>query len=142
VLAEQGIWSFKVARGVLGLLRPDKLVAYVADLEELNRVAAALADALDGCPAQGVPFTAPATADGLVSWGMDPPSGEGQRGPRSRDSWRSWITECLAHALVRAEGCAGAMEPWEFALDRLAMEGVDTATWQPTLAIWGGARRS
>ena len=82
ILAEHGVWSFKVGRGVLGLLRPDKVVAYLEDFDRLERLAGALAGALDGCPAHGVPFTVEASPDGLLSWGMDPPSAERLVGAR------------------------------------------------------------
>ena len=28
------------------------------------------------------------------------------------------------------------MEPWRFALERLRLEGVDTATWTPGALLW------
>jgi hypothetical protein len=136
ILAEQRVWSFKVGRGVLGLLRPDKLVAYLEGFDQLERVAGALAGALGDCPAHGVPFTAAASADGLLSWGMDPPSAELLLGPLRQESWRLWITNRLAGGLVHAQAAGGPVEPWEFALDRIALEGVDPSTWLPADTIW------
>jgi hypothetical protein len=31
------------------------------------------------------------------------------------------------------------MEPWQFALERLRLDGVDTATWTPVETIWQGS---
>lgn len=133
---EHRVRSFKVGRGVLGLLRPDKVVAYLEDRDRVDRLAGALAAVLDGYPAHGVPFTAEATPDGLVSWGMDPPSHERLLGAPFQESWRLWVTNRLASALVHARHAGGDVEPWEFAVDRLALEGVDPATWLPTDTMW------
>ena len=135
LFAEHGVWSFKVGRGVLGLLRPDKVVAYFEGFDALSRVAQALGDALAGCPAHGVPFTVEASADGLLSWGMDPPAWERLLDAR-RESWRLWVANRLAGGLVHAQAAGGGVEPWEFAIDRLALEGVDPATWLPGETIW------
>jgi hypothetical protein len=128
VLSERHVWSFKVGRGVPGLLRSDKFVAYFEDLVHLRKVAEILADALKGCPAQGVPFTAPASEDGLLSWGVDPPSA-GR--PGARESWRYRLTNQLASGIVSAQSAATHVEPWEFALDRLSLDCVDPFTWTP-----------
>jgi hypothetical protein len=129
VLASTEVRSFKVGRGVLGLLRPDKLVAYFADVHHLQHVARALARVLDGCPPHGVPFTTDTGADGLLSWGIDPPPRESLAGALHRESWRYWVTNRLAANVIRAQREAGTVEPWEFALDRLSLEGIDTTTW-------------
>lgn len=137
ILAERSVWSFKVGRGVLGLLRPDKVIAYLEDFGELERLAGALAAALGGCAAHGVPFTAEASPDGLLSWGMDPPSGERLLDALPQESWRLWVTNRLAGGLIHAQAAGDStVEPWEFALDRLALEGVDPATWLPADTIW------
>ena len=137
VLAAHGVSSFKLGRGVPGLLRPDKVVAYLEDLDRLERLAGDLAGALAGCPAHGVPFTAEASADGLLSWGMDPPPGERLLSSQPVESWRLWLTNRLASGIVHAQSASCAVEPWEFAVDRLALEGVDTSTWLPADTIWG-----
>ena len=139
VLADMDVWSFKVGRGVLGLLRPDKIVAYFEDADRLHRVARALARALDGCPAQGVPFTAESSVDGLVSWGIDPPPSEQVSASQPRQSWRYWIANQLASGLIHAQAAGGGLEPWEFAVDRLSLEGVDPETWLPADTIWQDA---
>lgn len=122
-LARLEVRSFKVGRGVAGLLRPDKIVAYFDDLEHLRQTAGALARDLADCPAQGVPFTAELVGSGLLSWGMDPPPTPG--GPPV--SWRSWIAGRLAAAIlaVRRRG----EDPTEAVLARLADEGVEG--WAP-----------
>ena len=48
VLSEGRVWSFKIGRGVPGLLRPDKFVAYFEDLDHLRNVAEVLAGASRG----------------------------------------------------------------------------------------------
>jgi hypothetical protein len=72
-------------------------------------------------------------------------------------SWRLWLTNRLARALIAAvaapssalplpgvsgaAGLAGAaagetMEPWRFAVERLRLEGVDTDSWTPGGSLW------
>jgi hypothetical protein len=137
-----GVSAFKVGSDLPGICRPDKLVVYFDRLDDLQQGAAQLRDRLDGCPAHGVPFTAPVTADGLLSWGADPPAPSGA----SREgltSWRMWVTERLAEYLVVArEGSAGALEPWQFALERLRLSGIDTDTWAPATEMWPTALAS
>jgi hypothetical protein len=94
--ADGEVRSFKVGRGALGLLRPDKIVAYFDDRAHLQTVAGALARRLIGCPAQGAPFTAGIGDTGLLSWAIDPPTQPHQ----PTESWRSWITLRLADAIL------------------------------------------
>jgi hypothetical protein len=115
------------------LLRPDKFVVYFSAFESLRTTAERILTGLRGCPAQGVPFSAEITDDGLLSWGFDPPPDKGALAWRERESWRLWITNRLASALVAARKSATTgIEPWQFALDRLRLDQVDTATWAPT----------
>jgi hypothetical protein len=124
---------FKAGKDANGLLRPDKIVAYFASYEDLIESADLLKTALAGCPAQGVPFTAELTDDGLLSWGVDPEVA-GQVLPwLGTESWRLWVTNRLAVALIAARSEDSAkMEPWQFALRRIQYEGVDTQSWSPT----------
>lgn len=138
-LAGCGAFSFKAGRDLHGLLRPDKLVAYFQDFESLERAAAELARRLEGCPAQGVPFTAELPGGGLLSWGVDPPLEEQSFGSQMRESWRLWVTNRLAVALLASKASTTAgIEPWQFALERLRLEDIDTDTWTPAAGIWRG----
>lgn len=137
VLASSGAGHFKIGEDLYGLLRPDKIVAYFADFEALQNAAGELTKRLDGCPAQGVPFTAELPGGGLLSWGADPPPEEQSYGWQARESWRLWVTNRLATALLAAKtsGTSG-IEPWQFALERLRLENIDTDTWIPAAGIW------
>ena len=151
-----GVASWKIGRTIDGLTRPDKLVAYFDRQHDLVVAANRLGPTLSGEPAHGVPFTAAITTDGLLSWGIDPPrAGSGPSGPSG--SWRSWVTERLADYLIAARASAGegspvdqgplgegrregapdegdrrAPEPWQVAIARLRLDGVDVDTWVPT----------
>jgi hypothetical protein len=129
---------FKVGRGVGGLLRPDKVVAYFATHEHLAKAAARLrSEMTSGWPVQGVPFTSGIGADGLISWGLDPPHARIGLAWERLESWRAWVTRRLAHLLLQGRDApAPRIEPWQFALDRLRFDGVDTATWTPSGDIW------
>lgn len=144
--ARAPLW--KLGAGAAGLLRPDKIVAYFPDLEALLHGAEQLRTRLAGVPVQGVPFTAAAGGDGLLSWGVDPPAAVQSPLWQGRESWRFWLTNRLARALLaagraveleagpEAEPAAGGVEPWRFALARLRLEGVDVATWTPGSALF------
>jgi hypothetical protein len=135
VLAEApGVTGFKVGRTVDGVTRPDKMVAYFSSLEELHQGARLIRDESGACRPHGVPFTAGVTDDGLLSWAIDPPGGSTDRARRS--SWRTWVAMRLAEYLLDARagepsGNGDAGEAWQVALARLALDGVDTATWVP-----------
>jgi hypothetical protein len=135
-------FQFKVGAGAAGLLRPDKIVAYFSGFEALASAADGVATRLAGIPAQGVPFTAEIGGDGLVSWGVDPPATE-RSAWGGRESWRFWLVQRLARALLAARSAReaaglGAAEPWRFALERLRLEGIDTDTWTPGALLWKG----
>src|SRR5207248_2006408 len=94
----------------------------------------------EGMPAHGVPFTAQIDAKGLLSWGMDPPHSEHLL-PWQGPSWRYWITDRLAGALISANRTnAREVKPWQFALERLQLEGIDTTTWLPSASLWEQAK--
>lgn len=117
VFARLEVRSFKVGRGIEGLLRPDKIMAYFDERAHMLEVASALAKALRKCPAQGVPFTTALGADGLLSWAIDPPPGY------VAASWRSWVTKRLAAGLA-------ARRSVQCVLDDMRATGVDPDTWR------------
>ena len=126
-----GAASLKVGSDLPGLLRPDKCVLHFTTRDQLDAAAARLGAELDGMPAHGVPFSAE-VAGSLLSWGVDPPAD--RPGPRwlGLESWRLWITNRLAAALLLARTAGpGAATPTGFSLGRLLLEGVDPATWAP-----------
>jgi hypothetical protein len=138
VLAQSSAHHFKIGCDASGLLRPDKIVIYYYDFETLKHEASLISDRLAFCPAQGVPFTAAITEDGLLSWGIDPPRQQGVLAWQERESWRLWITNRLAVALLAAKkSSSSTLEPWRFALERIRLENIDTETWTP-LASFGG----
>jgi hypothetical protein len=103
--------GLKVGADVHGLLRPDKIVAYFTSFEDLGEAASSLAPRLAGVPAHGVPFTAEISADGLLSWGIDPPPQERTR-TWEGESWRLWVVRRLASALVASRSALNAGETW------------------------------
>lgn len=134
-----GAWTIKVGRDVFGLLRPDKLMAYFDHFDALQEAAQRLTGKLEGMPAQGVPFTANAGLDGLLSWGIDPPANYGPPGWYGRESWRHWLSERLATAILAARHAdVPAVAPYRFALERVRLDGVDPQSWTPVETIWMG----
>lgn len=128
---------FKLGRGMYGLLRPDKVVAYFPRLDQLNRAAELIAKGAADAVAQGVPFSAPIDPGGLLSWGMDPPRFELVPEGQAVMSWRQWLSEQLATYVVAARQAGGDVPA--FVRRRIALDGVDPANWTPNLAIWRGA---
>lgn len=133
--------AFKVGADAVGLLRPDKLMAYFATLADLIQSAHQLADRLTDVPAQGVPFTAEIAGEGLLSWGIDPPERAKVLG-KATPSWREWVCYQLAVALAEAgEGEDGPEPLWQQALERLRETGVEVERWLPPAASWVSALR-
>lgn len=135
-LAVPGAVSVKVGRDLFGLLRPDKLVLYFPSCTAMMRAAHGLHRALEGVPAQGVPFTGQLFGAGLLSWGVDA-MGEDAEAPWSGDrSWRAWLTHRLASALAQAAREQAADVPaWQFAMDRVSLDGVNVAEWIPAARV-------
>lgn len=132
-----GAHTFKVGADVYGVLRPDKLVAYFSTRDDLARAASQMSSKLKGTPSQGVPFSCSCDEGAMVSWGVDPPKSAAQV-PWSGRSWRSWVTDRLAAAIITAsKGQTNTISPWEFALDRLVLDGVDTNQWRPNSIFCG-----
>jgi hypothetical protein len=131
VLSGSRAHHFKAGNDASGLLRSDKIVIYFWTLDDLQETAQQLAARLPGCEAQGVPFTAAIGESGLLSWGIDPLPDTGVLEWQEKESWRLWVTNRLATALLMAKSApnAGRLEPWRYALERLRLENVDTDTW-------------
>lgn len=137
VLADSPAFGLKVGGDLPGLLRPDKLVAYFTRQEDLTETGARLGAALAGIPAQGVPFSAPLTADGLLSWGMDPAEDMQTFGWKGGESWRAWVTNRLADSLLASSRCRDLpVAPWTFALAALELEDIEPTTFVPDESVW------
>ena len=140
IAEEVGAVALKVGNDAHSLLRPDKIVLYFSDLDRVFAAAARLAQELAGCPGHGVPFTAELTgSDGLLSFGLDPPRAEHALAWQDRESWRLWLTNRLAVALVAGRRDGGSLEPWQYALARLELDGIDPSTWIPPTDLWDEA---
>ncbi|MGZ9241817.1 MAG: hypothetical protein ACXW6K_15155 [Candidatus Binatia bacterium] len=127
-----GVRGLKIGRGLAGLTRADKIVAYFSRLDDLQQAGLRIQRELEGCTVHGVPFTAELSGDGLLSWGADPPRTD----PSQRASWRLWLAGKLAaHFEVgRRSHTSGAT--WPFVLDRIRLDGVNPDTWVPDVGLW------
>jgi hypothetical protein len=135
-VANSRAFHWKVGRNVYGLLRPDKMVVYFREFADLQETGARIAEKLDGCPAHGVPFTAEVAGAGLLSWGIDPPTEQHSVPWLERESWRLRICNRLATTLLLAgDPTRSGISASRFALERLELEGIDTATWAPTRTL-------
>ena len=137
VLVDGQATDFKIGKDISGLLRPDKLVVYFPSMEACRNAANSLKQKLAGLPGHGVPFTAEIAGNGLLSWGIDPPIKEQVFTDQESESWRLWVTNRLATALLTAKvALCDKVEPWQFALERLRLDGVDTDSWAPPQLFW------
>jgi hypothetical protein len=131
-LDDSAAYHFKVGDDGYGLLRPDKIVVYFRSFAALEETGRRIAARLPDCPAQGVPFTAALEGSRLLSWGVDPPKQNGVLAWQERESWRMWITNRVAVAMIGArQSPNGRLAPWRFALERLRLDAIDTDTWTP-----------
>ena len=136
ILSASKAFSFKTGNDLHGLLRPDKMVVYFSDQQQLLSTAAQLIPALAGIKAQGVPFTAQLDDTGLLSWGVDPPGRDVLENIEGA-SWRARVTERLAAAIVQAAGIGlRQQEIIDYALSKIGLEGIDTHTWIAEDNIW------
>lgn len=138
-----GSLGFKVGRTLGQLQRPDKLVAYFTTFDALAGAAARLRNELGEVEPHGVPFSAAVDDVGVLSWAIDPPHGHAGS-ERGRASWRTWVTERLADALVdgrlaaRREGTVlDETALVGLARARIALDGIDPTTWVPGPAWMG-----
>jgi len=128
IITDSQAIGFKIGAELAYLTRPDKLVIYFDSREEMTRVGVFLQEQLAEFPAHGVPFTCQIDESGLLSWGMDPPDGG-----NTLRSWRLWLAQRLARAMIEAppEDRVAA------ALERAESLGVDPVSWEPRDVVWG-----
>ncbi|KLK89918.1 hypothetical protein AA309_28675 [Microvirga vignae] len=113
-----------------GLLRADKMVIYFAFKDDLNEFASRLLVQIAGIPAHGVPFSTQIDSDGLLSSAADPPQDQTYLGFFPDNSWRIWICNRIAQAIHAARNAnLRSMEPWEYAISKLCLAGIDTECW-------------
>lgn len=142
VLAQAGASAFKIGNDAINLLRADKIVAYFPTFNALEEAANTLADLLRPYPAQGVPFACQLTDNGMLSWGIDPPKHVQSAIGLEGTSWRLWLTNKLASALITAQSAHSHFteshftEPWQYAINRLRLDGVNIDTWSPEPTLW------
>ena len=128
--------QWKCGNDAMGLLRPDKFVAYFSSFSQLQETAAENSTAATRMPTARHAVYCGSGRGGLVSWGVDPGSGAGDFRSLDGESWRSLICNRLAAALALAKSSAATgISPECFALERLGLEGIDTSTWAPTAGL-------
>lgn len=132
--------AFKVGCNLSSVLRPDKLVLYFEGEEPLHRIAEKLRMTLKDVESHGVPFTATIDPAGLLSWGMDPPGWQAVS-DQNRHSWRLFIVDRIAIALVSAQRNSEVSSPVNFALERIRLEGIDPQSWTAPKTLWTGEGR-
>jgi hypothetical protein len=129
-------YRIKIGRDPYGVLRPDKIVAYFKTAEDLRRSSIVLRQKLAGIPSHGAPFTTDISGDGLLSSGIDPPK-IARHVHLERESWRLWITNQLATSLIAAQrGPKSDIQPWQYAVLRIQLDGVDAVSWSPKPGLW------
>jgi hypothetical protein len=129
-LLAMGPAAFKIGNGASGLMRPDKFVAYFYDAAQLADYARAGFPSVSAADVQGVPFSSQLDSLGMLSYGEDPLR-SGHLPGHADDSWRIWVCNRLASAIVIAlNNRASTVEAREFALLRMRLWGVDPQSWR------------
>jgi hypothetical protein len=128
--------SFKIGKSAGNLLRPDKFIFYLDSAETLGELSAQLHRELADYQAHGVPFTRMLDSAGMLSAGADPPRSLCISGWAQAESWRGWIADRIALALLQARAFTNLDMRCEFALTKLSIEGIDTRDWAPTGQLW------
>jgi hypothetical protein len=130
IISHHNAHAFKIGADLCNLLRPDKMIVYLHSYSRLSALAKDLESQLRSFRVCGVPFTASLESTGLLSWGIDP---DPQQSGADAMRWRICICKKLAAALLTASTANDSgMEPWEFAIRRILLESVDSATWRPS----------
>jgi hypothetical protein len=130
LVPDHDVAAMKIGSDAHGLLRPDKLMVYFDRPDDLFGFANALLPKLAGLSAHGVPFSASLDKAGMLSWGVDPPREAGQVAWYQDDSFRIWICNRLAMALLTAQRFPiRGVPPWRYALAKLWLAGLDTRAW-------------
>jgi hypothetical protein len=102
ILSASAAFCFKAGATVQGLLRPDKMVVYFENKEELMETATLLKNALCDCQPQGVPFTTQLDEGGMLSWAVDPTSPD-LLSIIKGGGWRLKVTNHLALAIIQSQ---------------------------------------
>lgn len=117
--------NLKIGAHASNLLRPDKIVVYFDEKDDLLDFAERLLARTAGVPAQGVPFSFPVDCGGLVSWGVDPLAESDETADR-QISWRWSLCQQVALTMVDDSApLCDAMEPWRRAVVWLRRGGMD-----------------
>ena len=136
ILTTSNVYCFKTGSNYHGIVRPDKLVVYFDNPEDLKNTAQKIYNCTASFSPQGVPFSAPVFDSLMLSWGIDPPTGK-----KAAISWRAWITKELAAGIIEGKKML-ADEPWQFALQYIRLKGFNTETWEPEESLFAQYHRS
>ena len=123
----------KVASSTHGLHRPDALVIYGNDSDDIPAIASGLLAVTATAPPSAMTFSPPFAASANVFWGIDPLTPEHLV---YGESWRRAVCTRCAHLVARLHKSTGA-NPIKSAMAgllRFQLEGVDTQTWIPPYA--------
>ena len=124
-------YCFKTGNTVKDLLRPDKMVAYFKNKDDVIKTADALSTQLKNCSVHGVPFTKQLDKKGLLSFGVDPSKKDILKLIEG-GSWRSTVTDKLAAAIIQAQqNNLDHVQAINFIGAKLLAAGINTQDWMP-----------
>lgn len=126
VLTKSNATAFKIGQTIDGLLRPDKMIAYFNNREDLFSAAKELEVLSKDIPAHGVPFTTQLDENGLLSFGIDHAFLKLKRGY----SWRTWVTDVVAKTILQAKAENLNMDfSFQYIRARLFTERINIDNW-------------
>ena len=126
-----GVRGLKLGRGLPGLTRPDKLVAYFSRLDDLQEAAAAFTAGWKAARFMASPSRPNCRRTASCLGGLTAPDG----------AWPAGKLAALDRAQARGafrdrkrDDVSGAA--WRFVLDRLRLDGVNPDIWAPDAEFW------
>ncbi|MEQ6122817.1 hypothetical protein AAON49_01285 [Pseudotenacibaculum sp. MALMAid0570] len=112
---------FKLGSTSSGIHRPDKMVMYFKNWEELNSFAQSLLPSIENCKSQRVPFTYSLSPNGLLSYGIEPEDDDSV-------SFRIYISKLIAKTLKLYSFENSTLNINDILL-KLNLNGIQTKKW-------------
>lgn len=134
LLSASNAFGFKTGADHNGLARPDKFIIYFSSYNDMLITAKKLKKMLTGYAVHGVPFTAQLDDNGLISWGIDPPSDEVIQ-QLEGGSWRAGVAEKISAAITHAAANNISEDKIiNHIQQKMLTERIDPSTWTPQIA--------
>jgi hypothetical protein len=121
-------FCFKFGNDLQGCLRPEKIVLYFEDWDQLKAAAALLEKEMVNLTPLGVPLSCPLDNRGLLSFGVDPISNQKYRS-LNPVSWRVWLANKMADDITKFGSHGNCEQLLKFLRNKFRQRGLDMNCW-------------